>query len=171
MKDTLCDAALNICKKIKLFSGMAHIEFRYSDAGPKVLDIGLRLGGAGLTHQLVEISTGKNLIKAVLAEFCDMNPNQFLIKCRDDLCLLYLVQVESGGQVKSLPLFNISEDGVEVIEKSFFIKPGDTLRSYPNFSGVPGYALVQIQKNDQSAYAKANRILNHLRSNEKVIYL
>ncbi|MDP2600816.1 MAG: ATP-grasp domain-containing protein, partial [Deltaproteobacteria bacterium] len=93
LKQSLCDglksAAMKIAEVLDFRSGMAHLEFKCSDNKIILLDIGLRLGGGGLTHELIHISSGIDAVKAVLAELCGMESNQYLIEKRKDIALLY----------------------------------------------------------------------------------
>jgi S-sulfo-L-cysteine synthase (3-phospho-L-serine-dependent) len=55
----VCDLAVRAVRALGLGLGAAHVEARFSDAGPKVLEVGARPGG-GLTIDAVESITGRH---------------------------------------------------------------------------------------------------------------
>ncbi|MCI8366250.1 MAG: ATP-grasp domain-containing protein [Eggerthellaceae bacterium] len=57
-----CAAAL----AVGIENGPAHAELRMSETGPKVIEIGARLGGDLITSHLVPLSTGVDLIELVI---------------------------------------------------------------------------------------------------------
>lgn len=166
----LMQAAFDVASSIGLFSGPAHMEFILSQEGPKLLDVGLRLGGAGLTHHLVKIASGVNLVKAALAEFSFQSPTPFLKVEKNNLSLLFLTQVESGGAVEKLPVFESSFIGAELISSDYFINVGDKVQGYPNYSGLPGYCLYQIKDRSNDSYKLAGEIVSYNLQNSKIKY-
>jgi hypothetical protein len=168
--ESLRTAAFDIAHRIRLHTGMAHMEFRLSYDGPKILDIGLRLGGAGLTHNLVSIATGVQLVKAVLAEFCNIDPSPYLAQNCEDLALLFLLQVESGGRISELPSFALQGSSAECLKKVYFTKVGDQTKGYPHYSGTPGYALFKISGRGPAQYIEAQEIINQLYLHHKIKY-
>lgn len=163
-------AAFEVASSIGLFSGPAHMEFILNQEGPKLLDVGLRLGGAGLTHYLAKIASGVNLVKAVLAEFSHQSPVPFLKSSKNDLGLLFLTQVESGGTIQELPVFKSNLMGAELINSDCFVNLGDKLRGYPNYSGLPGYCLYQIKNRNNDSYKLAVELVSYNLKNYKIKY-
>ncbi len=49
---------------MKINNTCAHLEFKWNGHDICFLDIGLRAGGGGLTHKLIEISSGRDLFGA-----------------------------------------------------------------------------------------------------------
>lgn len=163
-------AAFEVASCIGLFSGPAHMEFILSEDGPKLLDVGIRLGGAGLTHHLAEIASGVNLVKATLAEFSNQSPLPFLKNKKNNLGLLFLAQIASGGTIKSLPVFESCGIGAELISSNFFVKTGDTVQGYPKYSGLPGYCLYQINERNFDSYKLAEEIVAYNIKNSQIEY-
>jgi predicted ATP-grasp superfamily ATP-dependent carboligase len=157
------NAAIEIMNALGLKSGAAHLEFRMDGQIPKILDIGLRMGGSGLTHDLVYNSTGVDLCKAVIAELCGMQSESLLTKTCEDMSLLYLVQVGAGGKVQSVPLVDVSTlpDSLRqhLVSYKIFVKVGQRISGYPNYGGLPGYVVFKIYGRDQAAYQMRDRIL------------
>jgi biotin carboxylase len=158
----ITNAAIDIAKKINLNSGMAHIELIVNDEAIKVLDIGLRLGGSGLTHDLIFLSHGIDLVKAVLSEISNLNNNSLLNNSTNSIALLYLLQIGSGGIITKLP--NIDELIIkrkipEYIKTELFVNLSDNLQGYPKYSGLPGYVLFKILGSNISAYQRCDEVL------------
>lgn len=65
-------------KALGIFSGPSHTEIIVTSEGPKVVEIGARLGGDNITTHLVPLSTGINMVEAciriALAEKPDICP-------------------------------------------------------------------------------------------------
>ncbi len=155
-------AAVDIMGILGLSSGMAHVEVKVTESAVTVLDIGLRLGGSGLTHDLVHASTGIDLVKAVLAELAGLNPEPYLTKMRTDIGLLYLLQVKDGGRLVRSPLAKADEgkdNPKELVNARSFVGAGDQLTGYPNYSGTPGFAFFHIPGSDRTAYCRADELL------------
>ncbi len=155
-------AALKIAQIINLNSGMAHIELRVNSREIKVLDIGLRLGGSGLTHDLIYLSSGIDLVKAVLAEISNLPSEQYLNSTHTSIALLYLIQVEHGGTLARTPnpeLNILNEKLPEYIRKEIFVNANDKLTSYPGYSGLPGFVLYQINKRTIDSYKRCSDII------------
>jgi biotin carboxylase len=53
-------------KAIGLESGPAHVEMMVTDEGPKMIEIGARMGGDCITTHLVPLSTGIDMVKATI---------------------------------------------------------------------------------------------------------
>ncbi|MEK7232429.1 MAG: ATP-grasp domain-containing protein [Elusimicrobiota bacterium] len=149
--------------------GAAHCELIISHRRIVLLDVGLRLGGSGLSHDLVYHSSGIPLAKAALTRLIGCDPRKFLASDRKDICLLYLYQVGPGGRVSNMP--SVPESlRQHLIRAVDFVHPGDRLRGYPRYSGLPGYALFRIQGRGRTSYATVDRILNDCREKLAISY-
>lgn len=62
----ICFQACAAALAMGIENGPAHAELRVSDIGPKVIEIGARLGGDFITSHLVPLSTGIDLIELVI---------------------------------------------------------------------------------------------------------
>lgn len=165
--DQLMLAAELVTEKIEFYSGIMHMEFRFKNNQPKLLDVGLRLGGGGLTHTLINYAEGINLVKATLQVQLGVDPEASLISNSENLCLLYLQQVHHGGTVASIPDF---QDIHELQESHSFVKKGDVLTGYPEYSGLPGYAIFCIDDRVLDSYKRAEHIVRQCLETEKIIY-
>jgi hypothetical protein len=143
---------------LRLRNGIAHCELIVSKTRQVLLDVGLRIGGTGLTHDLVFQSSGINLAKAALSQLIGLEPRQYIVPKKQDVCLLYLYQIGHGGKVSGMPSIpdNLKNEFVRKID---FVDKGKVLVGYPNYSCLPGYALFHIAGRDQKAYGKVDDLL------------
>lgn len=160
-RERLESAGLAIMQTLELQSGVAHLEVIDSPRGVIALDVGLRIGGSGLTHQLMEHSLGINLVESCLREGLGLNPSTSLLRKKSHTALLYLYQIGRGGVVQEIPHarnLNLGER-VRHVESNIFVTPDTQLKGYPNYSGLPGYALFEIESNSIDTFYEAQRII------------
>ena len=71
IKDLACRAVLSVGIK----SGPAHVEIMSTAAGPKMVELGARMGGDCITTHLVPLSTGIDMIEATIRTACGQMPD------------------------------------------------------------------------------------------------
>lgn len=62
IKDLVCQAV----QALGIKSGVAHVEIMLTENGPKMIELGARLGGDSITSHLVPLSTGVDMVKAAI---------------------------------------------------------------------------------------------------------
>lgn len=62
----LVSVAKSACNAIGIIDGVAHVEIMVTNEGPKVIELGARLGGDYITSHLVPLSTGIDIIWAMV---------------------------------------------------------------------------------------------------------
>ncbi|WP_297677989.1 ATP-grasp domain-containing protein [uncultured Bacteroides sp.] len=62
-------------KAVGLNSGPAHVEIMLTKQGPKMIELGARMGGDCITTHLVPLSTGIDMIKATIDVSLGLTPN------------------------------------------------------------------------------------------------
>jgi hypothetical protein len=153
-------ASKEVLSRLGVNTGMAHLEFRVNDKRIILLEVNLRIGGGGLTNDLVWISSGMDIVKAVLAEMCCLPSSQYLKSQKNDIALLFLLQCEQGGIVKTLPNIPNLPSAVRMIKYQKISKPGDIISGYPCCSGLPGFVLFHIPGHNSDSYKIANHTLD-----------
>lgn len=141
----------NICKKIEeitidavsavgIQSGPAHTEIIVTEDGPKIVELGARLGGDNITSHLVPLSTGIDIIKltilCALGQFFEI-PNI----TKKASAIKYLAVPE--GIVKSV---DINDEKISVIKPhsySLGIKKGEFVKNINNSNDRVGYVIAQ----------------------------
>ena len=70
IKDLACRAVIAVGIK----SGPAHVEIMLTENGPKMVELGARMGGDCITTHLVPLSTGRSMIEATIKIACGEIP-------------------------------------------------------------------------------------------------
>ena len=127
-------------KALGINHGPSHTEIKLTSTGPKIVEIGERLGGGCITTHLVPLSTGVNMVEANIRIALGETP---------DLCKKY----DKGAAIRFLqPLPGIfkSVEGVDeargisgVIEVGFMKKIGEVIPELSNGLDRVGYVITQ----------------------------
>ncbi len=145
LRSCLSEATKKIVQKMKINNTCAHLEFKWNGHDICFLDIGLRAGGGGLTHKLIEISSGRDLFGAWFRSIKQSTFNNQLNMVKSSIALLYLSQIRNGGKVLAFNIDKLpSELSSFIKEYKLFVKSGDILTGYPDYSGLPGYVIYEI---------------------------
>lgn len=76
--DKIRDLACRAVMAVGIKSGPAHVEIMLTENGPKMVELGARMGGDCITTHLVPLSTGIDMIEATMrlasGENCDIAP-------------------------------------------------------------------------------------------------
>ena len=67
--------ASEACKAVGILNGPAHAEIIVTSDGPKMVEIGARMGGDNITTHLVPLSTGVDMTKATIEIACGEKPD------------------------------------------------------------------------------------------------
>lgn len=69
------DLAIRAVKAVGITDGPAHVEIMLTKDGPKMVELGARMGGDCITTHLVPLSTGIDMIKATIETSCGITPD------------------------------------------------------------------------------------------------
>ena len=70
--------AIKAVNAVGIKNGEAHVELILTKEGPKVIELGARLGGDFITSDLVPLSTGIDMLKATLQIACGEEPDTII---------------------------------------------------------------------------------------------
>ncbi len=73
--DAIKDLASRAVKAVGIENGPAHVEIMLTKNGPRMIELGARMGGDCITTHLVPLSTGVDMIKAVIQLSCGETPD------------------------------------------------------------------------------------------------
>ena len=80
-REKIRDLAVRACKAVGINVGPAHVEMILTKDGPKMVELGARMGGDNITTHLVPLSTGIDMvgitIKLACGENVDLKPKFF----------------------------------------------------------------------------------------------
>lgn len=74
-QEKIRDLAVRACRAVGISIGPAHIEMIMTKDGPKMVELGARMGGDCITTHLVPLSTGVDMVGATIDISCGKKPN------------------------------------------------------------------------------------------------
>lgn len=74
-KKQIRDVACSAVKALGIKTGPAHVEIIVTQDGPKIVELGARLGGDCITSHLVRLSTGIDMLKETVTVLCGGKPD------------------------------------------------------------------------------------------------
>ena len=138
--DKIKDLACRAVKAVGIDNGPAHVEIMLTPNGPKMVELGARMGGDCITTHLVPLSTGIDMVKATIKTACGEIPN--IAKKHDKGSAIRYFNVPCGV-IKSI-------DGIEqalktegVIEISMVKKVGDATCEIGSSTDRAGFVIAQ----------------------------
>lgn len=145
--------ALGIC------CGPSHAEIKLTSSGPKIVEIGARLGGGCITSHLVPLSTGINMIEAsidlALGNIPDLSP-----KFSKGAAIRFINGDE--GIIDRFEGIALANDNPNVIEIGFFRNEGDYVPPLRTGLDRIGYVIVQ-EKDNESAARECENVLKQIK--------
>lgn len=143
VKDVACRAAL----AVGIVNGPAHAELILTRNGPKMVEIGARMGGGCITTHLVPLSTGVSMTKATIqssiGEIVDINP-----KYNKGSAIRFIIP--PIGKVKSIIGKEEAEKIPGVILVEIQCEIGQFLGELENGTCRIGYVIAQGDTADQA---------------------
>lgn len=138
--DKIKDLACRAVKAVGIDNGPAHVEIMLTPNGPKMVELGARMGGDCITTHLVPLSTGIDMVEATIKTACGEIPD--IAKKHDKGSAIRYFNVPCGV-IKSI-------DGIEqalktegVIEISIVKKVGDATCEIGSSTDRAGFVIAQ----------------------------
>lgn len=139
----ISELAKNAVKAIKLENGPAHAEIMYTSSGPKMIEIGARMGGDNITTHLVPLSTGIDMVKATIDIAMGNVPN-ITKKWEKGSAIKYMVG--SKGNISSISGVDEAK-GIKGVTEIVLLKSvNDEIVNVCNSSDRIGYVIAQAEK-------------------------
>lgn len=145
--ERISQVAIAAVKAIGIENGPSHTEIMVTDDGPKIVEIGARMGGDCITTHLVPLSTGidmvKNTINIALGEQTDLEP-----KLNKGSAIRYFNV--KPGIIKAIDSVAEAEkiDGVKQI--SFVKTIGDSVTEINSSGARVGFVIAQAETADDA---------------------
>lgn len=145
--DKIKDLACRAVKVIGIDNGPAHVEIMLTPNGPKMVELGARMGGDCITTHLVPLSTGIDMVEATIKTACGEIPD--IAKKHDKGSAIRYFNVPCGV-IKSI-------DGIEqalktegVIEISMVKKVGDATCEIGSSTDRAGFVIAQADTAEEA---------------------
>lgn len=141
------DLATRAVKAIGIDNSPAHVEIMLTKDGPKMVELGARLGGGCITTHLVPLSTGVDMIHAIIDLSLGISPN--LTKTRHSgSALRHISGVQ--GTISSIQGIQDALTSAGVTEVTMLKNIGDHVRYFQNGSDRIGYVIASGNCADES---------------------
>ncbi len=142
VKQKIADAAIAANKAIGIMNGPSHVEIKVTKNGPKIVELGARLGGDCITTHLVPLSTGIDMVEATikisLGEKPDISP-----KWKKGSAIRYL---DPGkGLIQKIDGLNDIKNIPEIMQVSIVHGVGETLKEIQSSVDRAGFVIAQAQ--------------------------
>ena len=135
------ELACRAVKAVGIQNGPAHVEIMLTKEGPKMVELGARMGGDCITTHLVPLSTGVDMIKATIDICLGLEPDitpKFqkgsAIRFLDAPCGM-ITAIQGGEAAEKIP-------GVQ--EVSFTKQVGDTAGKIGSSTDRAGFVIAQM---------------------------
>lgn len=153
------DLATKAVKAIGIENGPAHVEIMLTKEGPKMIELGARMGGDCITTHLVPLSTGIDMVKATiniaLGETADIIP-----KFQKGSAIRYFE--EKHGRLLAISGIEAAEK-LEGIQQITFVKEvGDEVGEINSSVDRIGYAIAQADT-AEDAVEVCNRVMEMIK--------
>lgn len=140
IKKRIEKTTISAVKAIGIENGPAHTEIIVTKEGPKVVEIGARLGGDNITSHLVPLSTGINMVECCIRIALGMK-----IKLDSDISLGAAIRYfnTSNGRIKQIKWIKEAKNINGVYQITFTKNVGDFIESITSSSNRIGFVIAQ----------------------------
>ena len=152
--DKIRDLASRAVKAVGIKNGPAHVEIILTENGPKMVELGARMGGDCITTHLVPLSTGIDMIEATIRIACGEKPD-ITPKFENGSAIRFIDAPH--GTITAIEGIDEAEKIDGVREISFTKGVGDTVGEIGSSTDRAGFVIAQA-KNAESAVAICEKI-------------
>lgn len=145
-------------KAIGINEGPSHTEIIVTKDGPKIVELGARLGGDCITSHLVPISTGVNMIECCINIALGVKPD-FSNKCNKGAAIRYFHQKK--GIINSISGIHEAEKLSGIKQISFVRNVGDEVTDVVDSSSRIGFVIAEGY-NAKDAICRCENALNRV---------
>ncbi len=140
--DLIRDLAARAVKSIGLTDGPAHVEIMLTDDGPKMIELGARMGGDCITTHLVPYSTGIDMIKATIDMALGKEPD-IKPKFKKGSAIRFLTP--DPGYVVSINGVNEAQRKPGIKDVLVSVNIGDEVKEIESSLNRSGYVIAQAE--------------------------
>ncbi len=136
------DLASRAVKAVGIANGPAHVEIILTANGPRMVELGARMGGDCITTHLVPLSTGVDMIEATIRLSCNETPD-IERKFLKGSAIRYFKP--KAGTIKEIRGVEEAKAIEGVREISFVKQIGDTVGSIGSSTDRAGFVIAQAE--------------------------
>jgi len=147
--DAIKDLAKRAVKAVGIDNSPAHVEIMVTPTGPKMVELGSRMGGGCITTHLVPLSTGIDMIQSVMNMALGMKPD-VTPKFNRGAALRHIVGLE--GIIKSINGIDEAQSIEGVNEVTILKEIGDEVHYFKNGSDRIGYVIASANSTAEAIH-------------------
>ncbi len=153
VKKDIAQVAIKAVKAIGINNSAAHVEIIVTDNGPKLVELGARLGGDCITSHLVPLSTGIDMVKASIDLAMGHKPD--LNKTIEKVSMIKYIP-STKGILKNIKGIDQAREIPGIKEVTITKQIGEEVGNIKNSGDRLGYIIVQA-----SSYQEAEEIFSN----------
>ena len=147
-QEKIKDLASRAVKAVGITTGPAHVEIILTETGPKMVELGARMGGDCITTHLVPLSTGIDMVGNVIKLACGKNVD-ILSKMNKGAAIQYFK--ECCGTIKKITGIEEARKIPGVQEISIVHHVGETIGEICNSSDRIGFVITQAETAEEAS--------------------
>lgn len=148
IKEQISDLAKRAALAVGIENGPAHVEIIVTKAGPRVVELGARMGGDCITTHLVPLSTGIDMVRATIELSLGINPN---VNGKFDKASAIRYFNAPFGRIEKISGIEEAEQTDGVKEITFVKKEGEYSGEIGNSSDRIGFVISQGETSEEAA--------------------
>lgn len=149
VKQSIADIAIAANKAIGIVNGPSHTEIIVTAEGPKIVELGARLGGDCITTHLVPLSTGVNMVEACIRIALGEKPD-ISAKWSCGSAIRYLHQ--HAGVIRGIQGIEKAKVMKGIKQISIVHRIGEEITEITDSSSRVGFVIAQGENADDAAY-------------------
>ena len=150
MVQRIREVATMAVNAIGIKNGPSHTEIMVTKDGPKIVELGARLGGDCITTHLVPLSTGVNMVENCILIALGETPD-LTVKFEKGSAIRYIPSYE--GVLKEVANVEEARNVIGVQEISFVKEIGDTLTNIESSTSRIGFVVAQADTAERAVNA------------------
>lgn len=155
------DLATRAVLSVGINNSPAHVEIMVTDNGPKMIELGSRMGGGAITTDLVPLATGIDMVQSVINMSLGLQPD-VMPKFNYGAALRHIVSEE--GIISSITGIDEALCIPGVIKVEMLKKVGDKVTYFKNGNDRVGYVIATSDTTDK-AIEICNKALSIIKVN------
>lgn len=135
------DLARRAVQSVGIENGPAHVEIMLTREGPRMIELGARMGGDFIASNLVPLSTGIDMMQAAIEVSIGQTPD--IIPRLSKASAIRYIDLHRPGYINAISGADDAKKIEGVTSVGFFKKVGDSVGAIKNSADRTGYVIAQ----------------------------
>lgn len=140
-KNKISEVVVSAIEAIGIDNSAAHTEVKLTSGGPKIVEIGARLGGDYISSYLTLHSCGVDMDKAAIQVALGQEPD--LIPSLQQFSYIKYFELPVGKKVKKIEKWNDISEYPDVVFANIAVKVGEIIEEITESKKRPGFIIVK----------------------------